>query len=770
MALETGLVQALKAFSTPKWWEIGNSEERRKRCKPGDFETACRERHEEMRKVYESAMGNDSEQRWLRKVSGDGTSADKVAALTMLIQLCPVFSTGYIKSLLTMASKTARSDSAMAMDALKELLTGTLLPDRKLKTLKQMDPVSPKGLKKSTFTEICVVSFFEDYLKTAVAAFVQVLGFASQNTVAFIKTKAVRSAYELLSAKPEQEKALLALLVNKFGDSSSKVSSQVSFCLKELLKKHPGMKGPVVKEMEAFLARPNITQKSKYSALVLLSEMIFNRSDGDVAARLIRLFVSQLEMALKKPVLTKKEFRHKKRRGWTPKTSRKRQPLREEDNRVVRTIINGIRRATPYVDNVGGAALQPDTVEALFKVCHTVNAYSTRVSILSLLHRGLSAGDPPDRFYRLLHEQIGQFDLFTSSHAWQAFLLLQRCVPGDASATRGLAMARRLLQVSAGAEPPVAAASLGVLRDLVVARRTEIRPILHTVDSNIVVSREAGVDAEEEHFVDDDVAEAQQEANPEDVPTTYDSLAREPRFARAMNTPVWELQALSSHVHPSVGTYATKLLEGQHYQDMPANPFDVFSIAELLEQFAYHSKVRRERAGRKAGEKMGQTVAVNSEKFLKRKKVQPHEKFFQDYFRDSSVRAEQDRKRKVRREKEEDFDEAGDVDGEDADEFFDNYLKGQIPEGEDEDEDDEDEDDDAFGEGEEEDGDEGEMPDEPEDDSDGDGAFCEQEPEEKKAQSKRDKAKEMRKRHKGASMFASLEDLQQLLDADFPAQ
>ena len=34
-------------------------------------------------------------------------------------------------------------------------------------------------------------------------------------------------------------------------------------------------------------------------------------------------------------------------------------------------------------------------------------------------------------------------------------------------------------------------------------------------------------------------------------------------------------------------------------EDMPANPFDVFSIAELLEQFAYHSKVRRERAGRK---------------------------------------------------------------------------------------------------------------------------------------------------------------------------
>ena len=30
--------------------------------------------------------------------------------------------------------------------------------------------------------------------------------------------------------------------------AGQQVSSQVSFCLKELLKKHPGMKGPVVKE------------------------------------------------------------------------------------------------------------------------------------------------------------------------------------------------------------------------------------------------------------------------------------------------------------------------------------------------------------------------------------------------------------------------------------------------------------------------------------------------------------------------------------------
>ena len=35
----------------------------------------------------------------------------------------------------------------------------------------------------------------------------------------------------------------------------------------------------------------------------------------------------------------------------------------------------GIRRATPYVDTVGGAALQPDTVEALFKARASLSSH-----------------------------------------------------------------------------------------------------------------------------------------------------------------------------------------------------------------------------------------------------------------------------------------------------------------------------------------------------------------------------------------------------------
>ncbi|CAL1136105.1 unnamed protein product, partial [Cladocopium goreaui] len=751
-----------EAWRSKRWWEIGNSqdpEERRKRGKEADFQKACAERHEEMRKVYESAMSQDSEQRWLRKVSSDGTSADKVASLTMLVQLCPVFSTGYIKALLAMAGRTTRSDSSMAIDALKELFHGTLLPDRKLKTLQQMEPVSPKGLKKSTFTEICVVSFFEDYLKTAYAAFVQILAAAGHNTVVFIKNRAVKTAYDLLSAKPEQEKALLSMLINKLGDSSSKVSSNVSWCIKELLKQHPGMKLPVLKEAEAFLARPNITANSKYFALLLLSEITFSQKDGQVASRLVRLFVSQLEVALRKPKLSKKEFQRRKR-GLAPK-KQKVQPLREEDNKLVRTLINGIRRAMPYVDAVGGAPLEEETVNSLFKVCHTVNAYSTRASILGLLYRGLGAGDPPDRFYRLLYEQIGNFDFFTSSHSWQAFTLLQKCVPADASCARGVAVARRLLQLGVGTEPMITVASLGVMRDLFAVRRIEMLPLMHTVDRKVIPAEEEGTgNVEEEHFVDDDVAQASKA--PKD--THYDPMAREPRFARARNAPFWELQALSSHVHPSVSHYAQKLLRAEAYQDAPANPFDVFSVSELLDQFAYHSRVKRERRTGKKIEGV-KSATMNSETFLKRKSSQPHERFFKSYFTDPKVRKEQERKRKARKKEVDDVDE--EEDGQEEDEFFDEYLKGEMQDADDDDEDDvdpdddDDDDDDIDDEGFDDEGPEDDQEQGTSDESEA-GVFCDADVDEddvvkstargKKAkQTRKEKLKEIRKKHKGSA-------------------
>jgi ribosome biogenesis protein MAK21 len=654
------LVEALRAFSTPQWWlirpdsanETDDGAPRAKRMKREVFQQQCEEKHSEMARVYENAMMNDSEQRWLRKVSAEGTAGDRVASLTMLIQVCPVFSSKYIKALLTMASKMGRSDAVMALDALKDAFIGHLLPDRKLKTLSQAEPAL-KGLSKTDLTQLCVVTFFEDYLKTAFAAFVQLLGEAAHHSIVFFKTKAIKTAADLLAAKPEQERALLSLLVNKFGDLAPKVSSNTSFHLKRLIDSHPGMKAVVAKEIGVFLARPNITQKSKYFAMLFLSELKLSRErDKELAARLIHVFVGQLEEALKPPPKTKSKIKMQPRRkGGKPvpvrSKSRRKGGLLEDDNRIIRTLINGIQRIIPYLDStVAGSPVQTETVDTLFKICHTVSSFSTRIAILSLLFKILiSTGDLPDRFYRLLYEQLLHFDLFQSAHRLQAFLLFRKCVPVDASTNRGVAVMRRLLQVGAGGEPPVAAIGLAILRELFVARRAEMKLLLQSADATLKSkTAELGDDAEEEHFVDDDVAAERKEQAAE--VERYQPLAREPRYAKAQHTPLWELFALASHVHPFVSHGAMRLLSAETFEDVGENPFQEFSTGELLEQFAYAASKPRTKQGKEAAARL----PYNSEKFMRRKNILPHERFFHQYFRDGTVQEQQRRKKRKQKE------------------------------------------------------------------------------------------------------------------------
>lgn len=809
------LVEALRAFSAPRWWLIGSKDgdkeapapTARKRMKIEEWQQKCEERHAQMRKVYESTMLQDSEQRWLRKVSSGGTSGDKIASLTMLIQVCPVFATGWIRSLLSMAGKTTRSDSAMALDALKGLFVDNLLPDRKLRTFSQMDPISPKGLTKIAFTELAVLAFFEDFVKTAFAGFIHVLSEAAHSNVTYFKNKAIRTAQELLAAKPEQERALLGLLVNKFGDNSPKVSSNVSFHLKKLVEVHPGMKAIIAKEVEIFLARSNVTAKSQYCALLHLSEMVLMRGrDGELAAQLVRIFVSRLEAALKGQRAAgrggKAAGKGARTSWWKTKGKRKKPGLQDEDNRLVRTLINGIQRAMPYIDTTADSSpLQEETLNALYKACHTVSSFSTRIAILSLLFRHLyerTRGEPPNRFYQLLYEQLGQFDLFGSTHRQQAFLLLQRVIPADISSARALALSRRLLQVGGNSQPPVAVAALAVLRQLLSARRAELRPLLQSVDSQLTADAEPD-DADEEHFVDDDTAQAKKAAAEapalasEERPH-YEPSKRDPRFAKARCTPLWELYALRSHVHPFVAHGAARLLEADTFEDIGDNPFETFGHGEMLEEFVLSS--RAQRGGKKKGrnKEKGSKVRVSfaTDRFLKKKSVAPHERFIQLYYRDSTVQERQREKKSKQKLAESDVDEEGgggsgdsgeELDEEAEDKFFDAHLQGMLPKDSDDEGGDEDpdmDDDSAFsGEGSEEEG--SLAASEPAEDGGSDAGGSSDEASETPRRNKqgakrkgaaeelpKDRAKRikaLRSAHSG-SMFASAEDFEALLAED----
>ena len=67
--------------------------------------------------------------------------------------------------------------------------------------------------------------------------FVKDLQEASRDNLAFIKEKAVKAIYDLLRSNPEQEALLLTALVDKLGDPSRKIASNVcpsSLCLPDV--------------------------------------------------------------------------------------------------------------------------------------------------------------------------------------------------------------------------------------------------------------------------------------------------------------------------------------------------------------------------------------------------------------------------------------------------------------------------------------------------------------------------------------------------------
>jgi len=577
------------------------------------------------------------------------------------------------------------------------------------------------------------------------------------------------------------------------------------------------MKRIVTKEIESLLARPNLTLKSQYCALLFLSEMKFSREhDAELAAEHVRLFVTHLER-----ILMPGGDRSSKTEGKSGKALKSRLKLKrrrvqhgiiEEDNRLVRALINGIQRKLPYLEDfTTGSPVHMDMINTLFKVCHTVAAFSTRIAILSLLYRCLAdrPGMPTNRFYQLLYDQLLHFDMWDSMHRNQIYFLLAKCIPADPLVGRSFALSRRLLQVGSHLSAPVSVGALTVIRELLATRRAELRPLMQNVQ-NAITDDAASHDEEEEKFVDDDGAT---EAAHKDVTASgYKPLVRDPRFARSRQTPFWELYALRNHVHPFIADGAHKLMKAERFATVGDNIFETFSMSDFLQEFVQSSRLKRDTAKDKRNKykKDKSRVSLATDRFSQKKNALPHERFMQIFVRDSVVTEKRTAKKKTKGDDESEVDEENvkmkadeqdePVKDDEADAFFDEYLQQQMPkdesDGEGPDIDDDDEEDD-FGEdpGSDDDdplrreeggddnltdpdeieqaedgGDDEEQAEEPESASDDEDKRPPKrkapEEDDSKLTPKQKRLKELKKKHGGSGlgMFASAEDFDGLLD------
>lgn len=112
---------------------------------------------------------------------------------------------------------------------------------------------------------------FEDELKEAYARLVGAVESGTHDPLVHVRTRMIGGLYHMLDSKPELERRLLSLLINKLGDPDKKVASRLAHLLGQLCVAHPPMKGVILAETQRFVLRPNVSEASQYYATTFMN-------------------------------------------------------------------------------------------------------------------------------------------------------------------------------------------------------------------------------------------------------------------------------------------------------------------------------------------------------------------------------------------------------------------------------------------------------------------------------------------------------------------
>jgi ribosome biogenesis protein MAK21 len=392
--------------------------------------------------------------------------------------------------------------------------------------------------------------------------------------------------FDLLKSKPEQEANLLRLGVNKLGDSDKKVASRVSYLLLQVQQAHPAMKNIIVNSISELLFRPGSDYHSRYYSVITLNQTIIAHKEIDVANTLMKTYLSLFERLLaewnnEKPV-PEAEVKKVKKPRWKNKGNKGKhggervmaktsEAVKEDEtNKLTSAILTGMNRAYPFSELPEDLLLSH--INTLYRVTHSAN-FNTSVQALILLFQ-ISKKDQglSDRFYKTLYESLLDPRLSVSSKLRLYLNLLFKAIKQDVNIERVKAFAKRLVQIADHwLNVGVVAGVLYLLIEL-----SKSTPRLREVIFSTGGAK-------------------QLENGEEKAEEVYDGKKRDPIFANAGKTKLWELLPLLNHFHPTVELYANSLVGkpqlGENGKPMKLGQPDMslHGLSHFLDRFVYRN-------------------------------------------------------------------------------------------------------------------------------------------------------------------------------------
>ncbi|KAK4538759.1 hypothetical protein CDCA_CDCA20G4784 [Cyanidium caldarium] len=627
-----------------------------------------------------------------------GTLMDTIAAHTLNVQSSPLHHLEDLRRLVHLATtecKHRRQERWTAVEALKDLFVHDLLPPgRKLVAFAARDWDAWAMTADASATQrILAYTAFESELKTLYATYVQEAVQACANdTVEFLAQRATGVLSELLVAHPEQEQLLLAALVYKLGAPQRKVASKALYCLQQLVNEHhPAMRLVVTRAVLRFAAAqrsawtqqttsPESSRPTKGGAAAKAAALAAAASKRPRGLYYAVSFLSQLRW--RGGVDTGAEESNTARQAIRLYLSLFRECMQREQShsRLLAALLSGMQRALPAArrravyrvdraradddddddDDQVAESLGADIaaqVDALYTVVHRGNAVASTRALMLLMQMGRS-----DRFYRALYAVLAgeRWDTLGGSKLAALFQVCHRAMKSDPCTPRVLAMLKRLLQTASHAPSSTACGALMLTSEvLFAAEQAPLRTMLPRVLPP--ASGEAGsemkegtrsvqggvwdeaAEEEEEHFVDvDRELDADDETcskvaipSPALPKPTYDITKRDPKYAGAEHTRLWELLLLRQHAHPTVCEFARTLLSGQRIE-YSGDPVEDHTLSALLGRLSYRRRDRQERKG--GGDRQRQPMNTYEALVGGREAVSTADRFLYDYFERSGLR------------------------------------------------------------------------------------------------------------------------------------
>ncbi|KAI9450958.1 CBF-domain-containing protein [Russula earlei] len=570
-----------------------------------------------------AAGGSASDRGFLQNILAGGTLSDRLSALTLMVQGAPLHNVRALEALKSSTERgrggfgvsqetekgkgkgTGREDRLKAARAIMDWWVGGGAPNRKLRYFRDQPLLHP-----DVTDQHLIVWYFEDWLKKYFFSYLQILEAFSMDPLPYVRMQSLALIATLLRSNPEQEQNLLRLLVNKLGDTENAICARTSHYLLHVLQEHPAMKAVIIHEATTMIMRPSLPPSltaasrsqpnintrlssggpksarnqeqngwrahARYYATITFNQIVLSTSEADrtsartlmdVYFHLFRETISQREpdglVTIVKGLNDNQSKKIQRKADVLGNSKEVRgsagfAEIQDSNAKLLGAILTGVNRALPYA-RLGVEHVEFDNhMDTLFLLVHT-STFNISLRALTLIQQivaSLSASSPiVARFYRALYLSLFDIRLYTTRNQALFLNLLFKSLKADSHQARMVAFVKRFCQVlvSGFGGSEFVAGGLWLLGELFSAS-----PGLRT----LIDEAPLGVGREE-----------------------YDPYKREPQYAHAQSSAIWELTTLVHHAHPTVALLARQLLSHEPLTTSP--DLTLYTLTHFLDRFVY---------------------------------------------------------------------------------------------------------------------------------------------------------------------------------------